>query len=121
MERDAVLAAAEGRVMTAQDGQALGLIDEMGGLSEALQKARAAAGLSPDAPVELWPRTKGMLDAINDLLSGDQDDDARTLLRLWLRRHPLAASLPIEPWADTLQILAAEHVALVSPYLYSLR
>jgi len=82
MEREAVLAAAEGRVMTGQDGKELGLIDEMAGLSEALVKARAAAGLGPDAPVEIWPSTKGMIDAINDLLSGNGDDDARTLLLL---------------------------------------
>ena len=123
MEREAVLAAAEGRVMTAQDGKELGLIDEMAGLSEALIKARAAAGLASDAPVELWPSTKGMIDAINDLLSGngDDDDDVKTLQRLWLRRHPLAASLPIEPWADVLHMLSREHVALVPPYFFLLR
>jgi protease-4 len=121
MKREEVLAAAEGRVMTGQDGKELGLIDEMAGLSEALVKARAAAGLGPDAPVEIWPSTKGMIDAINDLLSGNGDDDARTLQQLWLRQHPLAASLPLEPWADMLHVLAAEHVALIPPYFFSLR
>ena len=121
MERNAVLAAAEGRVMTAQDGKELGLIDEMAGLSEALIRARAAAGLGPDAPVELWPSSKGMIDTINDLLSGNGDDDARSLQYLWLRRHPLAASVPIEPWADVLYLLSREHVALVPPYFFSLR
>ena len=121
MERNAVLAAAEGRVMTAQDGKELGLIDEMAGLSEALIRARTAAGLGPDAPVELWPATKGMIDTINDLLSGNGDDDARSLQHLWLRRHPLAASVPIEPWADVLYMLSREHVALVPPYFFSLR
>ena len=121
MERAAVLAAAEGRVMTGQDGKELGLIDEMAGLSEALVKARAAAGLGPDAPVEIWPSTKGMIDAINDLLSGNGDDDARTLQQLWLRQHPLAASLPLEPWADMLRVLGTEHVALIPPYFFLLR
>ncbi len=121
MEREAVLAAAEGRVMTAQDGKDLGLIDEMGGLSEALQKARAAAGLAPDAPVELWPAPKGMIDAINELLSGNGDDEARTLQGLWLRQHPLADSLPLLPWAQTLRIVAEERVALVPPYFFTLR
>ena len=121
MEREAVLAAAEGRVMTGQDGKELGLVDEMAGLSEALVKARAAAGLGPDAPVEIWPSTKGMIDAINDLLSGNGDDDARTLQQLWLRQHPLAASLPLEPWTDMLHVLAVEHVALIPPYFFSLR
>ena len=121
MERAAVLAAAEGRVMTAQDGKALGLIDEMAGLSEALIRARAAAGLAPDAPVELWPASKGMLDAINELLSGNGDDDAQTMQRLWLRRHPLAASLPLESWTDILLQLSQEHVALVPPYFFTVR
>ena len=121
MEREAVLAAAEGRVMTAQDGKELGLIDEMAGLSEALEKARAAAGLGPDSPVELWPAPKGMLDAINELLSGNGEDDARTLQRFWLRQHPLAASLPLEAWMQTLRVLAQEQVALVPPYLFVLR
>lgn len=121
MEKAAVLAAAEGRVMTAQDGMELGLIDEMAGLSEALVKARAAAGLAPDAPVQIWPPTRGMIDAINDLLSGNGDDDAKTLRRLWLRRHPLAASLPAEPWADMLQMLSRERVALIPPYFFLLR
>jgi len=121
MERDAVLAAAEGRVMTAQDGKDLGLIDEMAGLSEALDKARAAGGLGPDAAVEIWPSSKGILDAINELLSGNGDDDAQLLRSLWLRRHPLATSLPFEPWADVIQLLAAEHVALVPPYFFMLR
>jgi protease-4 len=121
MEKAAVLAAAEGRVMTAQDGKELGLIDEMAGLSDALVRARAAAGLGPDAPVELWPSTKGMLDTINDLLSGNGDDDAQTLLRLGLRQHPLATTLPLGPWADMLYMLSREHVALIPPYLISVR
>jgi protease-4 len=120
MERKAVLAAAEGRVMTAQDGTQLGLIDEMAGLSEALAKARAAAGLGADAPVELWPVTRGIIDAINELLSGD-GDDARGLQRPWLRLHPLAPYLPIEPWADTVRILAQENTALVPPYSFVFR
>jgi len=121
MERGAVLAAAEGRVMTAQDGKELGLIDGMAGLSEALERARAAAGLGPDAPVELWPAPKGIFDAINELLSGNGEDDARTLQRLWLRHHPLASSLPLEPWAGIIRVLAEEQVALVPQYLFTLR
>jgi protease-4 len=120
MEREAVLAAAEGRVMTAEDGMALGLVDEVGGLSAALSQARAAGGLDTDSAIEIWPAPKGMIDAINELLSGN-GEDARTYERLWLRRHPLARSLPVEPWWTSLRTLAVERVALVPPYLFSLR
>ena len=62
-----------------------------------------------------------MLDAINELLSGNGDDDAQTMQRLWLRRHPLAASLPLESWTDILLQLSQEHVALVPPYFFTVR
>ena len=74
MEREAVLAAAEGRVMTATDGDPLGLVDEMAGLGEALQRARAAGGLAPDSAVEVWPATKGVIETINELLGGGEDN-----------------------------------------------
>ena len=123
MERDAVLAAAEGRVMTGQDGKALGLIDGMGGFGAALERARAAGGLASDSPVELWPAPKRMIDAINDLLSGDGEvgDGAALLERIWLRQHPLARALPIEHWRNVLRTLAVEQVALVPPYLFEVR
>jgi len=121
MEREAVLAAAEGRVMTAQDGKELGLIDDMGGLGEALRRARAAAGLGPDSPIELWPYPKGLIDTINDLLSGNGQERAQVLAGRWLLEHPVVRALPIEPWESALTTIAREGVALVPPYLFSLR
>ncbi|MGB1285560.1 MAG: signal peptide peptidase SppA [Aggregatilineales bacterium] len=40
-----------GRVWTGEQAQQHGLVDEMGGLYEAVQKARSMAGLSEDSPV----------------------------------------------------------------------
>ena len=122
MERDKVLAAAEGRVLTAQDAQPLGLIDEMAGLSDALAKARASGGLGPDSQVEIWPASKGMLDAINELLGENGGDEVRLVTELWLRRHArVISSLPLETWRDALLVLSQEHVALVPPFFFSLR
>ena len=120
MEREAVLAAAEGRVMTAADGQPLGLVDEMAGLGEALRRARAAGGLAPDSAIELWPASKGMFDTLNELFGGG-GDDARKIERMMLEAHPMSASLPIEPWLRTFRTLTTERVALVPPYLWSVR
>ncbi len=121
MDRQAVLAAAEGRVMTGQDGKDLGLVDEMAGLSEALDRARTAAGLGPDAPVEVWPPNKGLFDAIGDFLSGD-GDSARTLKTRWLRQQaPFATVLPADPWLGAFEVVAREHLALVPPYAFTLR
>ncbi|MGD8824161.1 MAG: signal peptide peptidase SppA [Myxococcales bacterium] len=120
MDRQAVLAAAEGRVMTAQDGQALGLVDEMAGLSKALEQARAAAGLGPEAPVEVWPPTKGLIDALGDFLSGD-GDNARSLGRRGMERAAKQALLGVDPWMGPLEVVSKEHLALVPPYLFMLR
>ncbi len=121
MEREKVLAAAEGRVLTAQDAQALGLIDEMAGLSGALAKARAEGGLGADSEVEVWPATKGMLDAINEIL-GENGDEAGLLTKLWLRKElGLEPWLPVSTWRNALSVLGHEHVALVPPFFFSLR
>lgn len=122
MERDKVLVAAEGRVLTAQDAQALGLVDEMSGLSDALAKARASGGLGPDSQVEVWPASKGVLDVIDEILGGNGGDEVRLLTELWLRRHAgVASSLPLETWRDALLVLSQEHVALLPPFFFSLR
>jgi protease-4 len=44
-------AVARGRVWTGRDAVAAGLVDELGGLRDAVRLARARGGLAPDAPV----------------------------------------------------------------------
>jgi protease-4 len=58
LSRDAVAAAAEGRVWTGRQAEHLGLIDEVGGLEEALDRAKAACGIAPDELVfvERYPQ-----------------------------------------------------------------
>jgi protease-4 len=121
MEREAVLAAAEGRVMTALAGKELGLVDDLAGLGEAIVRARDAAGLSTDSPVELWPYPKGVLDTINELLSGNGQDDAQGLVQAYLEGHPLSSSLPIGAWYGMVRTLSSEGVALIPPYVFSVR
>lgn len=122
MDADKVRAAAEGRVLTAQDAEPLGLIDEMAGLGDALSKARSLGGLDPDSKVEIWPGSKGFLDAINEIFAENGDDEVRLLAELWLQRHGgITSSLPAEPWKDALLSLSQEHVALVPPFFFTLR
>ncbi|MEV0144190.1 MULTISPECIES: signal peptide peptidase SppA [unclassified Nonomuraea] len=47
---------ARGRVWTGADAKERGLVDELGGLEDALGVARKRAGLADDAPVRLYPR-----------------------------------------------------------------
>ncbi len=59
---------AEGRVYTGKQALALGLIDKMGGLTDAIAEAKSRAGLAADKPVQLLIPEKtitlrGLLDA----------------------------------------------------------
>ncbi|MGO9340947.1 MAG: signal peptide peptidase SppA [Acidimicrobiales bacterium] len=51
MSRETVHEVARGRVWTGADAAERGLVDELGGLSRAVEIARERAGLAPDAPL----------------------------------------------------------------------
>jgi protease-4 len=64
---------AEGRVYTARQALKIGLVDEIGTLSDAIAAAKQAAGIKPDEEVEIveYPEEK----TIFEILSGDLDDE----------------------------------------------
>lgn len=55
MERDAVHEIAQGRVWTGIDAKERGLVDEIGGLQEAIAEARTLGGVGEDAALEVYP------------------------------------------------------------------
>jgi protease-4 len=61
-----VAASAEGRIFSGRDGKARGLVDEIGGLREAIARARAMAGLAPDARVEVAAESGGFLQTLTE-------------------------------------------------------
>jgi len=61
METEAVGAIAGGRVWTGRQALENGLVDELGGLEQALARARALAGLDERAPVRLYKPPKHYL------------------------------------------------------------
>ncbi len=66
---------AEGRVWVGSDALRLGLVDEMGGLTEALAYAVQKAGLGDDYQVREVPREKNLAEALNEWF--EQNVDAR--------------------------------------------
>ena len=60
---------AKGRVWSGADGRSNGLVDELGGFWTAADAARKLAGLAPDSErnFRLFPRQKGLFDAIGEL------------------------------------------------------
>ena len=63
---------AQGRVWTGAQAKALGLVDELGGFTRALELARAAIGVPADRPVELrvFPPRRSPFEEVLDLLRG---------------------------------------------------
>jgi protease-4 len=56
-----VAASAEGRIFSGRDAKARGLVDELGGLQDALVRARSMAGLAADAEVAVASEPGGLV------------------------------------------------------------
>ncbi|MFI6387776.1 signal peptide peptidase SppA [Nonomuraea sp. NPDC050547] len=89
---------ARGRVWTGADALEGGLVDELGGLEDALVLARKRAGLADDAPVRTYPR----LNPLERLRGPDSSEDraaALTRMRLeaWGPLARLSAELGLPP------------------------
>ena len=59
-----VAASAEGRIFSGRDGKTRGLVDELGGLREAIARARSMAGLASDAEVDVAGEPGGLVQTI---------------------------------------------------------
>jgi protease-4 len=120
MEVEKVRASAEGHIWSGDQGLERGLIDELGGLSEALAAARKAAHLDADAQVSVEGGRESLLDS---LLVGDDASDAdaaEALERLRATANArMLAELPVElrPVISSLAPLAEhEHVTAALPF-----
>ncbi|MEV4804126.1 signal peptide peptidase SppA [Nonomuraea sp. NPDC049421] len=85
---------AKGRVWTGADAHAHGLVDELGGLEDALALARKRTGLADDAPVRTYPR----LNPLERLRGPESSEDksaalARIRLDAWGPLARLSAEL----------------------------
>ncbi|HKO51180.1 MAG TPA: signal peptide peptidase SppA [Polyangiaceae bacterium] len=120
MPVDRVRESAEGRIWSGDQGLERGLVDEIGGLSEALAAARKAAHLELDAPVSVEGGREGLLDS---LLIGDDASDADAVAAFdRLSTAPatrLLSAVPQElrPFVSGAAALSErEHVAVALPY-----
>jgi protease-4 len=99
---------AEGRIFAGREGLQRGMIDQIGGLQEAIDAARREAGLDPESGVLLVEQGS----SLGDLLDPESDDDARAALPDEARA---LAALPAGwlPWASEL----STHAAAMTPLL----
>jgi protease-4 len=87
-------AIAQGRVWSGKDAMALGLVDEMGGLTTAIRAALLLAKQDPDGPARLvpMPAKKGLLDRFFD--SDDETRGAAARIRERVRRFVTEGPVP---------------------------
>jgi protease IV len=105
---------AQGRVYSGLTAKKIGLVDELGTLHDAIAAAKSAAGLKPDAAVELLilPEPK----TIFEQLFGDNDADAEADARAILP-NPIDVLVPMK----TIRQFFAEPVLLWMPFKVDIR
>lgn len=111
-----VAASAEGRIFGGRDGLARGLVDEIGGLPEALAKARSLAGLSADARFAVAGEASGLLQAL-----GDDDPPSSARATPPLAQLGLAAA-ELTPFVESmLPLVQHERVLCAMPFALTVR
>jgi len=110
---------AQGRIWSGTQGKDKKLVDQLGGLRDAIERARELAKLGPDSAVSV----EGGTDGLFDMLGGGDDASAEQLTQVaerlireresWLLRvaEPLLAHA--QAFAP---VLAGEHTLAVLPY-----
>ena len=102
-----VIEVAKGQVWTGRDAKERGLVDALGGYATALDLAREAAGIAPEAPIELrvFPERRDPIEAlIEDVLAGELESPAIKALARGLARVMRALS----PLVEAMETLRAD-------------
>lgn len=112
-----VAASAEGRIFAGEEGRTRGLVDEIGGLEEAIARARDMAGLPVDARVGVIDEPSGLLEA----LAGDDPSGNSAAPRPVTSAAPPAAlsrvAAEIAPFVESMEpLLGHERVLCAVPF-----
>ena len=122
---------AGGRVYSGRDALRVGLVDEMGGLVDAIAKAAELAELEEANPL-MFPEPKSAFDSLFQQDSGPQNDqfismavEAKPvgLLDQWLAETPVLSLLPLDKQVSVrgslkqLQAMQEDRIQLIAPPL----
>ncbi len=80
--QDEIKQIGEGRVWLGTDALELGLVDNLGSLEDAINKAAQLAGLTTDFATRVYPDKKDTFEELVKLLSGDMPEEERLLLKM---------------------------------------
>jgi protease-4 len=129
MTHEAILEVAEGRVWTGSQALQIGLIDEIGGLENAIASARRLADLAADAPVTIYPKEKNFFELLDELFAGQVS--AGPIVRAWAGPVPgtwehLATVLPPQMVTNARNMMTLLHThpgqaILVAPSMFEIK
>jgi len=122
LEPQRIAAFAEGRIFAAREGLELGMVDEIGGLQDAIAYALRVGGLEPTGAVRWVEQGSGL----EKLLQLDPEDDVSAatgpMARNWVLRPILASTSSVEwlpyaeawaPWIQGERMLVAVPFAIL--------
>jgi protease-4 len=111
-----VAPSAEGRIFSGRDGKRRGLVDELGGLFDAIARARTMAGLPEDARVGVIGDSPGFLQTL-------MQDEPQGQSRALADQTPMTALAPeLTPFLASVVPLAASERTLCSmPFALTVR
>jgi protease-4 len=122
--RELIRKSAEGRIWSGLQGHERGLVDEIGGLAQALDAARRLGSLDRNAPVSV----EGAADSLLEMLLVGEDASNRELasaLERWkLKSDPLLAKVPAElrPFLKSMEpLFSGEHTVVALPFAMVVR
>jgi protease-4 len=122
---------AGGRVYSGRDALQFGLVDEMGGLGEAIAKAAELAEMENPNPL-MFPKPKSPFDSLfqqetesgnDDFISMQAEEKPLTLLGDWLQHEATLSLLPadkrlaITRHLKSLQAMQEDRIQLIAPPL----
>lgn len=81
MSQDDIKKIAEGRVWLGKDAKQIGLVDDMGNMSDAITKAAELAGIE-SYDINYYPESKDQLEEMLKLLSGEESEEEKLIARL---------------------------------------
>jgi ClpP class serine protease len=115
---------AEGRVFSGEDAKRRQLVDEIGGLEEAIARARALAKLPPDAEADVVGESENPIGELLGVQAGSPGFPAS-----FSGGYPVGNAVPfvsalqtaLEPLSPWLALAQGEHVVLAAPYAVVIR
>jgi protease-4 len=126
MPADKVLTSAEGRIWSAPQGLERGLIDQIGGLEDAIVEARTLGKVPSDSPVTVEGGAEGLLDMLN---LGDDDETDASHIQAALARYEARRTIALDVIPERLRpfvvslapLFMGESVIAALPYGLTVR